>query len=110
MSAGEDATDIGIVDEAGTEAGDTMLDPLCPAELPMLYVYDTLSICAAEDALSLEVIESVVAAWSSEHFPEDMGSTSSSRDAGVSDEGIGVVRIRDMELTRDMVLDMALIP
>ena len=111
MSAGEEAlTDMGIGDEAGAEAGDRMLDPLCPAELPMLYVYDTLYICAAEDALSLEVIESVVASWSSEYFPENQSSTSSSRDAGISDEGIGIVRIRDMDIITDMTLDMTLIP
>ena len=84
----------GEENQAGTEftpgAGEEVLAPFCPAELPVLYTYDTLYICAPEEGLSIEVIEAVVAAWSSEYFSADMV-PADARDQGVTDEGIGVV-------------------
>ena len=95
MNAGEEST-------AGTEvipvAGNDVIEPLCPEELPALYTYDTLYICAAEDSLQLAVIESVVAAWSGTYSLADM-SSEVVRDQGVQDDGIGILRVRDMLIT-----------
>lgn len=57
----------------------------CPIALPEVYVYDTLYICAAEPALSDELIESVIVMWGREHLDE------TANDQGVSDSGIGVL-------------------
>lgn len=97
MRAGETMI-AGVESMAGAEvmpvAGDSSSDPFCPAELPEVYIYDTLYVCAAEGQLELEVIEAVVAAWSEAHFSDDM-SPMSTLDLGVTDEGIGILSVRD---------------
>ena len=101
LSAGE-VMNAGAESMAGTEvmtvAGDSSSDPFCPVELPELYVYDTFFICAAEGQLELELIESVVAAWSELYAPDDMSPTSVP-DLGVTDEGVGILSVRDASIT-----------